>query len=294
MPCLNAAEALTDSRPLKVGLVGCGGRGLGAMKNALDADPGTVVWALADVFRERIDFGSNLLTEQYGSRVQLDKSRLFDGLDGYKKLLQTDIDVVLLCTPPAFRPEHLAAAIDAGKHIYAEKPVAVDVPGVLSVLESARLAKLKNLVILDGFCWRYDKANEEAHRKLSSGELGRVLSFDGLYYTTPPKSPLALDSRPSSDTDVAWALRNWTAWELAERRPVRGTDRPHDRRHGMVHERAASAGGLRLRRTRPAPGRRRRVGPLRRLFRVRPQRGRPHFMQAVGRLPRGDRGPDGL
>lgn len=122
MPCLNAAEALTDARPLKVGLVGCGGRGLGAMKNALDADPGTVVWALADVFRERIDFGSNLLTEQYGSRVQLDKSRLFDGLDGYKKLLQTDIDVVLLCTPPAFRPEHLAAAIDAGKHIYAEKP----------------------------------------------------------------------------------------------------------------------------------------------------------------------------
>ena len=64
MPYLNAAEALTDARPLKVGLVGCGGRGLGAMKNALDADPGTVVWALADVFRERIDFGSNLLTEQ--------------------------------------------------------------------------------------------------------------------------------------------------------------------------------------------------------------------------------------
>lgn len=153
-----------------------------------------------------------MLAEQYGNRARLDRSRLFSGLDSYKKLLQTDIDVVLLCTPPAFRPEHLAAAIDASKHIYAEKPVAVDVPGVLSVLESARLAKLKNLVILDGFCWRYDKANEEAHRKLSSGQLGRVLSFDGLYYTTPPKSPLALDSRPSSDTDVAWALRNWTAW----------------------------------------------------------------------------------
>lgn len=212
MPCLNAAEVFTDTKPLKVGLVGCGGRGLGAMKNALDADPGTMVWALADVFQERIDFGAKLLAEQYGNRAQLDRSRLVSGLDSYKRLLQTDIDVVLLCTPPAFRPEHLAAAIDASKHIYAEKPVAVDVPGVLSVLESARLAKLKNLVILDGFCWRYDKANEEAHRKLSSGLLGRVLSFDGLYYTTPPKSPLALDSRPSSDTDVAWALRNWTAW----------------------------------------------------------------------------------
>lgn len=129
MPYLNAAEALTDTKPLKVGLVGCGGRGLGAMKNALDADPGTVVWALADVFQERIDFGAKLLAEQYGSRVRLDKSRLFNGLDGYKKLLQTDIDVVLLCTPPAFRPGHLAAAIDANKHIYAEKPVAVDAPG---------------------------------------------------------------------------------------------------------------------------------------------------------------------
>ncbi len=80
MPCLNAAEVLRTQNRSKVGLVGCGGRGLGAMKNALDADPGTVVWALADVFRERIDFGSNLLTEQYGNRAQLDRSRLFSGL----------------------------------------------------------------------------------------------------------------------------------------------------------------------------------------------------------------------
>lgn len=101
MPCLNAEEALTNAKPLKVGLVGCGGRGLGAMKNALDADPGTIAWALADVFQERIDFGAKLLAEQYGNRARLDRSRLFSGLDSYKRLLQTDIDVVLLCTPPA-------------------------------------------------------------------------------------------------------------------------------------------------------------------------------------------------
>lgn len=69
MPCLNAEEALTNAKPLKVGLVGCGGRGLGAMKNALDADPGTIAWALADVFQERIDFGAKLLAEQYGNRA---------------------------------------------------------------------------------------------------------------------------------------------------------------------------------------------------------------------------------
>ncbi len=206
------APVLSGGKPIKVGLVGCGGRGLGAMKNALEATPNTQVWALADVFPERTEFGIRVLTEEFGDRVKVDKSRCFHGLEGYKKLLETDIDVVLLCTPPAFRPEHLAAAIDANKHIYAEKPVAVDVPGVMSVLESARLANLKNIIILDGFCWRYDKANVEAHQKLSAGELGKVLSFNGLYYTTPPKSPLALDSRPATDTDVSWALRNWTAW----------------------------------------------------------------------------------
>lgn len=211
-PYLHAALPQTDNRILKIGLVGCGGRGLGAIQNALDADPNTIVWALADVFEERTKIGNELLTKQYSGRVQLDKSRIFHGLDCYKKILETDIDIVLLCTPPAFRPEQLAAAIAANKHIYAEKPIAVDVPGVMSVLESAQLAKKKNLVILDGFCWRYDEANQEAHRKISSGEQGRVLAFEGLYYTSPPKSPLALDSRPASDTDVVWALRNWTAW----------------------------------------------------------------------------------
>ena len=104
----------------------------------------------------------------------------------------------------------------------------MDVPGVLSVLESARLAKLKNLVILDGFCWRYDKANEEAHRKLSSGLLGRVLSFDGLYYTTPPKSPLALDSPTFLRYGRGMGATQLDRMELAERRPVCGTNRPYD------------------------------------------------------------------
>lgn len=197
---------------LKVGLVGCGGRGLGAVKNALDADPDVVVWALGDVFQERIDASAKLLTEQYGGRMQANKSRCFVGLDSYRKVINSDIDVILLCTPPAFRPEHLLASIVADKHIYAEKPVAVDVPGVLAVMEAARLAAAKNIVILDGFCWRYDDANKAAHEKLAHGELGEIRSFDGYYYSLPPKSPLAADSRNPGESDVAWALRNWTAW----------------------------------------------------------------------------------
>lgn len=211
-PYLSKAQEALISRPIKVGLVGCGGRGLGAMKNALDADPSTIVWSLADAFQERVDFGSRLLHEQYAGRMQAPPERRFTGLDAYLKLMETDIDVVLLCTPPAFRPDHIAAAVSAGKHIFAEKPLAVDIPGVLSVLESAKLAATKELVILDGFCWRYDKANIEAREQLASGRIGKVLNFDGIYATSPPKSPLALDSRPAGEGDVSWALRNWTAW----------------------------------------------------------------------------------
>lgn len=202
----------TISKMIKVGLVGCGGRGLGAIKDALDADPNVVVWSLGDVFPERIGFSIDLLIKQFGPRVQVDKSRQFVGLDSYQGVIGSDIDVVLLCTPPAFRPEQLSAAVAANKHIYAEKPMAVDVPGILSVMETAKVAKDKNIIILDGFCWRYDPANVEAHQKLRNGDLGKVLGFDGVYFTSPPKSPLALDSRPAGESDVSWALRNWTAW----------------------------------------------------------------------------------
>ncbi|MEG0025485.1 MAG: Gfo/Idh/MocA family oxidoreductase [Akkermansia sp.] len=211
-PYLAKAQEALISRPIKVGLVGCGGRGLGAIRNALEADSSVIVWALADAFKERIDFGSSLLQQQFSGRMQADASRCFVGLDAYQKLLATDIDVVLLCTPPAFRPEHIATAITANKHIFAEKPLAVDIPGIMSVLESARIAANKELVIMDGFCWRHDKAMLAAHAIMAKGSLGKVLNFDGIYATTPPKSPLALDSRPPDQSDVSWALRNWTAW----------------------------------------------------------------------------------
>lgn len=207
-----AAEPQNSQRILKIGVVGCGGRGLGAAADALHADPGTVVWALADVFDERLTAAEQLLTQQFGDRFQAPAERRFAGLDAYKKLLETDVDLVILATPPAFRPEMLAAAVKANKHLYVEKPVAVDVPGILSVLNTSRIAKSKQLVILDGFCWRYDAANIAAHEQLSAGTLGKVLTFDAKYYTTPPKSPLALNSRPAGESDLSWALRNWTAW----------------------------------------------------------------------------------
>lgn len=219
-PASDPSSPSPDRPPIKVGLIGCGGRGLGAMKDALDACPEAVAWAMGDVFDERVMFGCNLIKEQFGDRMQATDGRKFTGLDAYKGVIGTGIDVVLLCSPPAFRPNHFAAAVEANKHIYAEKPIAVDVPGVMSVLETAKLAATKPLVILDGLCWHYDQANVEAHEVLHTNKLGKILSFDGIYYTTPPKSPLALNSRPAHESDVVWELRNWTAWNWLSGGPM--------------------------------------------------------------------------
>lgn len=199
--------------PVKIGIIGCGGRGMGAATDALDADPGVLIWAMADVFMTQIDDGIKLLTEQYDTaRIQVPAERRFDGLDGYKKLLSTDVDIVLLTAPPVFRPDHIRATVNAGKALFAEKPVAVDVPGIHSVLESAKIAQEKNLLAYDGFCWRFDLGCRAALDELKKGSFGKALGFMGTYYAVPPKTPMSDNSRPSSMTDVQWAIKNWTAW----------------------------------------------------------------------------------
>lgn len=200
-------------KPIKIGIIGCGGRGLGATADALEGDPGVVIWGMADVFAEQISLGNELLTKQYGeARVQVPAERRFDGLDGYKKLLQCGIDLVILASPPVFRPAHIRATVEAGIHMFTEKPLAVDVPGVLSVLESAKIAKEKNLIALDGFCWRYDAGCRAAMAELAKGTFGKALSFNGLYYATPPKTPMTEAARPADMTDVQWAIKNWMGW----------------------------------------------------------------------------------
>lgn len=206
------AQEEQSSSPVKVGIIGCGGRGMGAATDALDADPGAVIWAMADVFEEQMTKGVDLLNTQYPeSRISCPPERRFSGLDGYKRLLQSGVDLVLHCAPPVFRPMHIKATVEAGKHLFAEKPVAVDVPGVLSVLESAKLAKEKNLIAYDGFCWRYDPACREALAELKKGTFGAPLSFNGIYYLTPPKTSMTEAARPSGMSDLDWSLQNWMA-----------------------------------------------------------------------------------
>ncbi len=209
---LPRAARLTGREPevLKVGLIGCGGRGTGAALNALLAEPGTVrLVAMADVFAERIEASLGhlraALGEERADRLAVEPGRRHVGFDAASALIASDVDVVLLATPPYFRPAHLAAAIGAGKHVFTEKPMAVDAPGVRSVLQTAALAQTRGLSLVAGFCWRYNDPHREFYARIADGALGELRAV----YSTYNATPLGTHPRQPGWSDVEWQLRNW-------------------------------------------------------------------------------------
>lgn len=204
---------------LKIGLIGAGGRGTGAASQALEADPNVKLWAVGDAFAGQVENSVKSLAK-YGDKVDVPESRRFSGLDAYQKVIESGVDVVLLGAPPGFRPQHLRAAIEAGKHVFAEKPMAVDVAGVKSVLESAKLAKEKGVAIQHGYCWRFAPGVRAAYGKITSGELGRVVSVYGTYMGTPPKPLQPGMKKPDGMGDVEWQVRWWTNFEWLSGGPL--------------------------------------------------------------------------
>mgnify|MGYP001417634873 CR=1 FL=1 len=149
------ARGQGDASPVKVGLVGCGGRGSGAALQALNADKGAVLWSMGDAFDRQLDRSVKRFeggSKGEAGQVQVAEDRRFVGLDAFQQVIDSGVDVVILATPPGFRPQHLRAAVEAGKHVFCEKPMAVDVPGVRSVMESAQIAKAKGTNLVSGFC----------------------------------------------------------------------------------------------------------------------------------------------
>jgi len=196
---------------LKVGLIGCGGRGTGAASQALRADPNTVLVAVGDAFEAPCRSALNALRNDANlrERVQVPASQVFVGLDNFQKVVDCGVDVVLLASPPGFRPEQLRAAVAAGKHVFCEKPMATDSPGVRSVLESVTAAQQKKLALVAGFCWRYDLARREFYRRIHDGAIGELRAVYATYLTGPVKPMPPASARPPSTTDVAWQIGNW-------------------------------------------------------------------------------------
>ena len=192
---------------LRVGLIGCGGRGTGAARQALMADQRVKLVAMADVFAEPLQTSLKALSAdaELIDKIDVPPERQFKGFDGYKGLLTTDVDVVLLTTPPHFRPLHLKASIDAGKHVFAEKPVAVDAPGVRSVLETCEEAKRKNLSVVSGLCIRYDAGFRETIQRLHDGAIGDVHTLIANDY----RGSIWVKPRKEDWTDMHWQMHNW-------------------------------------------------------------------------------------
>lgn len=195
---------------LKIGLVGCGGRGTGAASNALNADPNTELFAVADAFHASAvkSIGNLKAQGKIAKQIRVAEDNIFSGLDAYKRVIDS-VDVVLLATPPGFRPQHLKAAVEAGKHIFTEKPMATDPTGVRSVLESVELSKKKNIAMVAGFCWRYHAQKKALFQKIHDGAIGDVRAVYGTYLTSPVKPMPAADTRPAGMTDLEWMVRNW-------------------------------------------------------------------------------------
>jgi myo-inositol 2-dehydrogenase / D-chiro-inositol 1-dehydrogenase len=190
---------------LKVGLVGCGGRGTGAANQAINADPGVMLWAMGDVYEDRLKNSYNGLKNEHGTRVMVDQERQFVGFEAIDKVLESGVDVVILATPPGFRPDHLEKAVTAKKHVFCEKPMATDMPGLRRVMETAKKAKSQGTQLMSGFCWRYSMPERAMYGEINDGALGEIESIHSTYHT----GPLGTLARTPEMTDMDFQLRNW-------------------------------------------------------------------------------------
>jgi predicted dehydrogenase len=206
VPLVHAAQGQARA-VLKVGLIGCGGRGTGAAAQALNADPDARLWAMGDAFRDRLDGSLATLRKDQAVARKIDVAakRQFVGFDAYRGVIGSGVDVVLLCTPPHFRPAHLQAAVRAGKHVFAEKPVAVDAPGVRSVLATCEEARKRRLSVVSGLCLRYSNAYREMMRRLHDGAIGDLVALQA----NDLRGTIWMFPRQKGWSDMEWQMRNW-------------------------------------------------------------------------------------
>lgn len=190
---------------IKVGFIGCGGRGAGAAANAMNAGKDIRVVAMADVFAERIESAGPLLKEKYPDQFAVDDGHAFVGFDGYEKVIQSDVDVVLIACTSHFHNVFLKAAVDAGKHVFVEKPVAVDPVGVRMAMAAGEEAKKKNLSIVSGFCWRYDDGVRETIDRIRDGAIGEIVAVQAARLG----GPYVLRSRQPGWSEMEYQFQNW-------------------------------------------------------------------------------------
>jgi len=204
----NLDDKAVDGRPLKAGLIGCGGRGRGALNDFLSCGNGLSITALGDVFKDAIDTTNEILEKQHGFRVPAEMC--FTGFDAYQKVIDSGVDMVFLCTPPAFRPEHFKYATDKGVHSFLEKPMAVDPEGVRSILVTGKQAISKGLCAIPGTMRRFDRSYVTSHRMIQDGWIGDIVG-GSIYWNT---KQLWYRTRQPGWSDMEAMLRDWVNWKF--------------------------------------------------------------------------------
>lgn len=195
------------SDKIRIGLVGCGSRGTGDARECLQNVDGVELTAMADVFSDKLDRSLANLSRTVDEKVSVTKDTCFTGFDGYKKLLQTDIDAVMLATPPHFRPEQLRAAIEAGKHVFMEKPAAVDAVGARSVMASGELAERAGLSIVAGTQQRRMSQYLEVMKRVQGGDIGDIVAAQCYWHAGA--GDWHFQHRRSDWSDMEWQIRCW-------------------------------------------------------------------------------------
>jgi predicted dehydrogenase len=201
---LGLFAAGTDA--IKIGVIGCGGRGTGAAIDCLRAAPGVEVVALGDLVQDRVDSALAQLTKQFPDRVKVPANRRFTGFDNYLGVCGCpDVNLIVTAAPPGFRPRHLKAAVEAGKHVFMEKPVAVDPVGVRSVIASSDLARQKGLAVVAGTQRRHQKRYLEMMKRIQDGQIGEIVAAQ-CYWN---QGELWVKDRLPTMTEMEWQCRNW-------------------------------------------------------------------------------------
>lgn len=202
---LSRGAHAAGSDVLKIGLIGCGGRGSGAAVNALNADKNVKLVAMADAFDWRISQSLQRLQEIKPDQVSVDEDHRFTGLESHRPLIDSDVDVVLIAVPSHFAPIQLTAAVDAGKHVFCEKIHAVDAPGVRMVTEAGETARKKGLSVVSGLAWRYHTGVRETMKRVHDGAIGDIHTVQEICNTGSLRS---LARRPGM-TEMEYQIYNW-------------------------------------------------------------------------------------
>jgi len=193
------------SNVIRIGLIGCGGRGTGAALNALNAGPDIRLVALADIFNERLENGYQELKTARPAQVEVSPERRFVGFDAYRQLIDSGVNAVLIAPTSHFIPEIFQAAIAADKHVFCEKPHGLDIPGLKISMETAAEAKRKGLSVVSGLCWRYDTGVRETMQRVHDGAIGDIVAIQETYVT----NPYIVRPRRADQNEMTYQLWNW-------------------------------------------------------------------------------------